>query len=83
VVIEFGGKELIIDGNGGRQALTGFVAGFPSGTMRIRSERVECIEVRLSPVRAYSLLGVAPADLGCAVVDLEDLWGRRALWLRE
>jgi AraC-like DNA-binding protein len=83
VVIEFGGNELIVDSNAGRQALTGFVTGFPRGTVRIRSERVECVEVRLSPVRAYSLLGVAPTDLGCTVVGLEDIWGRRALWLRE
>jgi len=69
---------LIVDGNAGRQALNGFVAGLPGGTMRIRGERVECIEVRLSPVRAYALLDVAPTDLGRAVAGLRDLWGRRA-----
>jgi AraC-like DNA-binding protein len=83
VVIEFGGNELVIDGNAGRHTLTGFVAGLPGATMRIRSKHVECIEVRLSPVRAYALLGAGPTDLGGAVVCLEDLWGRRARWLRE
>ena len=83
VLIEFGENELTVDSAAGRQSLTGFVSGFPNGTMRIRGERVECIEVRLSPVRACSLLGVAPTDLGCAVLDVEHLWGRRAQWLRE
>ena len=83
VVIGFGENELIVDSATGQQALTGFVSGFLTGTMRIRSERVECIEVRLSPVPAYSLLGVAPTDLGCAVVGLDDLWGRQAQRLRE
>ena len=75
VAIEFGGTGLTVDRAAGRQAFTGFVSAFPRGTMRVRSLRVECIEVRLSPLRAYSLLGVAPSDLGCAVVDWEDLWG--------
>jgi hypothetical protein len=83
VVIGFGESELTIDSDAGRQALTGFVSGLPGGTMRIRGERAECIEVRLSPVRAYSLLGVPPTDLGSTVVGLEELWGRRALWLRD
>jgi AraC-like DNA-binding protein len=83
VLIEFGGNELIVEGKAGRQALSGFVAGFPRGTMRIRGERVECIEVRLSPLRASSLLGVATTDVGSNVVGLEDVWGRRAARLRE
>lgn len=83
VLIGFGENDLIVDSDAGRWTLDGFVAGLPGGTMRIRGERVECVEVRLSPVRAYSLLGVAPTDLGPAVVGLEDLWGWRALRLRE
>jgi AraC-like DNA-binding protein len=83
VLIEFGGNELIVESNAGRQALSGFVTGFHRGRMRIRGERVECIEVRLSPLRAYSLLGVATTDLGCNVVGLEDIWGRRVARLRE
>jgi AraC-like DNA-binding protein len=83
VVIQFGENDLIVDSNAGRHALTSFVSRYPRGTMRIRSERAECVEVRLSPARAYSLFRVPSADLGCAVVDLEDLWGSRARWLRE
>ncbi|MEU2041943.1 helix-turn-helix domain-containing protein [Nocardia niwae] len=83
MVIEFGENDLIVDSCAGRRTFPGFVSGFSRGTMRIRGARVECIEVRLSPVQAYSLLPVGPADLGGAIVGLEDLWGRRARWLRE
>jgi AraC-like DNA-binding protein len=83
VVIGFGGNDLIVDGAAGRQAFTGFVTGFPRGSMRIRSEQAECVEVRVSPLRVRSLLGVAPAELGCVVLDLDGIWGRRAQSLRQ
>lgn len=83
VVIGFGERTVIVDDALGRRTLDGFVAGLPIGAMRIRSERAECIEVRLSPIQAYSLLGVSPTDLGRGAVALEDLWGRRAHQLRE
>ncbi|MFG2188716.1 helix-turn-helix domain-containing protein [Nocardia iowensis] len=82
-VIGFGDRELIVDDAVGRRSLGGFVAGLPIEAMRVRSERAECIEVRLSPIQAYSLLGVSPTDLGRGVVALEDLWGLRARRLRE
>ncbi len=83
VVIGFGDHGLLVDDVHGRRSLDGFVAGLPIEPMRIRSERAECIEVRLSPIQAYSLLGVAPTDLGRGAVALEDLWGPRARQLRE
>ncbi|MEU6832539.1 helix-turn-helix domain-containing protein [Nocardia beijingensis] len=83
VLIEFGENELIVDSTAGKQTFSGFVSGFPHGTMRVRTERAECVEVRLSPLRAYSLSSIDPAALSHTVVGLEDLWGRRALWLRE
>ncbi|WP_405164398.1 AraC family transcriptional regulator [Nocardia sp. NBC_01499] len=83
VVIEFGGREVIVDDAVGRRALDGFVVGLPVEAMRIRSERAECVEVRLSPIQAYSLLGFAPTDLGRGAVAIEDLWGQQARRLRE
>jgi AraC-like DNA-binding protein len=83
MVVEFGENELTVDSDAGQQSLAGFVSGFLQGTMRVHSKRVECIEVRLSPILTHSLLGVAPTDLSCPVVALEDLWGQRARWLRE
>jgi AraC-like DNA-binding protein len=41
------------------------------------------VQVRLSPVIARAVLGASPADLGGAVVALDDLWGREASRIRE
>ncbi len=41
------------------------------------------MEVRLSPVRAYSVLGVAPGELGRRAVGVEELFGERVGRLRE
>ncbi|MFC9435351.1 helix-turn-helix domain-containing protein [Nocardia sp. NPDC057030] len=82
VLIEFGGRGLVVEDASGRRTLDGFVAGLPLAAMRVRGERAECVEVRLSPVRAYALLGIAPTDLGPDAVGLEDLWGARARRLR-
>ncbi|WP_378729946.1 helix-turn-helix domain-containing protein [Nocardia brasiliensis] len=82
VVIGFGDRELTVDDAVGRRTLGGFVVGLPIEAMRVRSERAECIEVRLSPIQAYSLLGVSPTHLGRGVVDVEDLWGSRVRRLR-
>ncbi|MGX1810269.1 helix-turn-helix domain-containing protein [Nocardia sp. NPDC055321] len=83
VVIEFAGRDLIIDGAGVRRELGGFVVGLPMGATRIRSRYAECVEVRLSPARAYSVLGVAANALGPGVVSLDELWGPDARRLRE
>ncbi len=83
VAIGFGENELVVEDAAGRRALGGFVSGIRGGAMRVRGSGIECVEVRLSPVRAYSVLGVAPTDVGSAVIGLEDLWGPGALRLRE
>ncbi|WP_225729009.1 MULTISPECIES: AraC family transcriptional regulator [unclassified Nocardia] len=83
MLIGFGDEDLVVENAAGRQAVTGFVTGYSSGGMRISSARAECVEVRLSPPRAHSLLGIDPAELGSAVVELTDLWGERAVRLRE
>ncbi|MFC9993928.1 helix-turn-helix domain-containing protein [Nocardia sp. NPDC127526] len=83
VLIEFGDDGLTIDDAVGRRTVGGLVAGLPLEAMHIRAERAQCIEVRLSPLQAYSLLGIAPADLGRGAVALDELWGARAGRLRE
>nr|WP_055567863.1 helix-turn-helix domain-containing protein [Streptomyces atriruber] len=58
--------------------------GFGSGGgVRAWGEHIECVQVRLSPVVAGTILGVSPADLTGAMVSLEDLWGRAASRIRE
>lgn len=81
VVIEFG-DGLTVEGPTER-VLGSLVAGLAPGAVRIRGARVECVELRLSPVAAYSLLGVALSDLDDAVVGLDEVCGGDARRLRE
>jgi AraC-like DNA-binding protein len=83
VVIGFDDDMLTVDGTGGRQTLGSLVAALFPGPTRIRGERVDCIEVHLSPMVAPSLLGVSISELSGVVVDLEEVWGRQVVRLRE
>ncbi len=81
LLIGFGSGDLVVDGDAGRQVVGGFVSGITNGAMRVRGDRAECIEVRLSPLTAGALLG--PVATGLGVVGLEEIWGVRARRLRE
>ncbi|WP_067824829.1 helix-turn-helix domain-containing protein [Actinomadura kijaniata] len=84
LALDLGPAPLIVDDADGRRHRGGLVAG-PGlgGAVRVRGENVECLHVRLTPVAARAVLGVDPADLGSAVVALDDLWGRQASRIRE
>ncbi|MFI9306966.1 helix-turn-helix domain-containing protein [Streptomyces triculaminicus] len=83
VVLEFGAGPLVVDAAADRQQYRDLVAGFGHGAVRVRGENVECVEVRLSPVAAYAVLGASPAELDHTVVALEDLWGQEAAQIRQ
>ncbi|GAA3091532.1 helix-turn-helix domain-containing protein [Streptomyces rectiviolaceus] len=74
VVIELGDDALDVENTSGSRALRSFAAGLSPGEARIRGERVDCVEIRMSPVSAYSLLGVSLSDLSGVVIGLDDLW---------
>ncbi|WP_377267814.1 helix-turn-helix domain-containing protein [Peterkaempfera sp. SMS 1(5)a] len=85
LLLEFGAGLPVLDCAAGQQrgsmvAGPGFGSG---GAVRAWGENVECVQVRLSPVIARAVLGVAPADLDGAVMSLGDLWGREASRIRE
>ncbi|MFD3509537.1 helix-turn-helix domain-containing protein [Nocardia sp. NPDC058666] len=80
VVIQFGHSRLALEGP---DLHDGLVAGLVPGIRHVRAERIECVELRMSPIAAYRLLGVGPADLDGMVVGLEDIWGSAAALLRE
>lgn len=82
VVIELGDDALAVEHTNGSRALRSLAAGLSPGEARIRGERVDCVEVRMSPVSAYSLLGVSLSDLSGIVIGLDDLWRQEPL-LRE
>ncbi|MCX5384364.1 AraC family transcriptional regulator [Streptomyces sp. NBC_00083] len=83
IVIGLGDTPFTLEGACGSRRLTGFAASLVPGATRVRGERVECVEMHVSPPAAYALLGVSPQDLGSSVTGLDDLWGRHALHLRE
>lgn len=85
LVLEFGDSPLVVDTAMGRQQLPSLVAGFAHGALHVRGESIKCVEVRLSPVVAYAVLGASPAELAESeqVVSLDDLWGRGASRIRE
>ncbi|MFD5180271.1 helix-turn-helix domain-containing protein [Nocardia sp. NPDC058379] len=57
------------------RGVDGLVAGIAPGTHQVRSDRVDCVELRMPPTLAYSLLGIAPPDITGTVLGIEDLWG--------
>ncbi|NUW40854.1 helix-turn-helix domain-containing protein [Nonomuraea rhodomycinica] len=85
LLLEFGAGTPVMDHAAGQRR--GSVVAGPGigsgGGLWARGENVECVQVRLSPVIARAVLGVAPADLDGAVVALDDLWGREASRIRE
>lgn len=86
LILEFGAGEPTVEDGSGRLHRGSLVAGpgFGSGgVVRAWGERVECVQVRLSPVIAGTLLGVGPAELTGAAVSLDDLWGKEAARTRE
>ncbi|WP_063025299.1 helix-turn-helix domain-containing protein [Nocardia niwae] len=83
ILIEFGGRDLIVDDAHGRQVLGSFVVGLRMAAARVRGRGPACVEVRLSPARVNALFGVAPKALGGGIVAAEDLWGARVRRLRE
>ncbi|MFD4022701.1 helix-turn-helix domain-containing protein [Streptomyces sp. NPDC058576] len=73
------GDGLIRDAHGRRERGS-TVVGLASGALRFGGSadgKVECLQIRLSPVLAAAVLG-ASTDLSGTVVPLEDVWGRDA-----
>jgi AraC-like DNA-binding protein len=82
LAVDLGDGPLVVEDVSGRQQRGSVVAGLAPGSVRARGRDVECLQVRLSPVIAYAVLGDS-AQLGGAVVGLDDLWGRDATRTQE
>ena len=86
LVLEFGASPSTVEDGAGRQHRGSLVAGPGAGSggrVRARVEHVECVQVRLSPVIAGTVLGAGPAELAGSLTPLDDLWGREASRIRE
>ncbi|WP_225728214.1 MULTISPECIES: AraC family transcriptional regulator [unclassified Nocardia] len=79
LVVEFGDGSMELEVSGGRWQGS-FVAGRAPTGVCVRAQRIECVEVRLSPLIARNVFG---ADPDSAVVALDDLWGPDATRIRE
>jgi AraC-like DNA-binding protein len=83
LAVEFGDGPLVVDDADGRQHCGSVVAGLTPGDLRVRGRNTQSVQVRLQPLVAFAVLGVAPPQLDGAVVALDDFWGRHAARLRE
>jgi AraC-like DNA-binding protein len=82
LALDFGPGTIVVDDATGRRRGS-IVAGLAFGGLRVRGRDIEAVQVRLSPIIAYTVLGTSPADLEGAVVALDDLWGRDAARIQE
>ncbi|MER0444641.1 AraC family transcriptional regulator [Streptomyces sp. Edi4] len=83
VAVEFGDRPFDIDGAGGPVRSGSLAAGLSFSVFRIQAEAIACVQIRLSPLVAYPVLGLPLGELGAGVIGLDDLWGRDATRLRE
>ena len=75
-----GGIRYSVDG---RLHSGSVVVGLLPGDVRASGWEGECLQIRLSPVTAATLVGGASADLTGAVVPLEGIWGRETVRFEE
>lgn len=83
VAIEFGADAYDIHDATGRSWSGSVAAGLLPSAMGARVQKLECVQIRLSPLVAPAVLGVPLAQMTGSVVALDDLWGREAARLRE
>ncbi|MFB9722703.1 helix-turn-helix domain-containing protein [Planobispora longispora] len=60
----------------------GIVSGISPAATRMAGRAVDCVELQVDPLAAPGLLGVPPAELNGAPLDLAEVWGRDAGRLR-
>lgn len=82
VAVNVGEGTFAVDDTSGRRQTGSVVAGLAPSGVRGYGRGIECLQVRLSPVVAHTVLDAA-SELGGTVVSLEDLWGRDAALTQE
>lgn len=83
LAVEFGDGTFHVRDAAGRPWSGSIAAGLLSRAFDARVRTLDCVQIRLSPLVAQTVLGVPPAWLSGSVVGLDDLWGRDAARLRE
>ncbi|MEU5869046.1 helix-turn-helix domain-containing protein [Nonomuraea sp. NPDC047529] len=84
LLLDLGDEPFVIEDDRGSRQLGRVVAGLAPQQVRGcgLTSRMECLQIRLSPMVAHAVLG-ASAELGGTVVSLDDLWGRESVRLQE
>ncbi|MFF9765105.1 helix-turn-helix domain-containing protein [Streptomyces sp. NPDC014636] len=77
VVVNLGDELLVLDGVSGRQHQDSVVVALAPSGVRGGGRHIECLQIRLSPVAAHTVLGPS-SQRDATVVSLEDLWGHDA-----
>jgi AraC-like DNA-binding protein len=82
VGVDLGDGMVVVDDTQDRRQRGCVVTGLAPDGVRAVGQDIECLQVRLSPVVAHTVLGAAP-ELGGTVVGLDDLWGPDATRTQE
>lgn len=83
VELSLGADSLTVDTADERQEMRSAVVGIGHVPFRAAGRGVECVELRMSPFTAFTLLGGLQPNLNGTVVELADLWGPCATQLTE
>lgn len=82
MLLDFGPSPITVEENGRPRQGT-LVAGLEPGDVRLASDSVHCVQVRMSPILAGSILAVPLSELEHGLVDLDDVWGAEVHRVRE
>lgn len=83
MLFDLGDEPLVVVDDTGQQMRGRIVAGLaPNGARGHGARSFDCLQVRLSPVVAHTVLRTS-SQLGGALVALDDLWGRDAERIHE
>ncbi|SFE29570.1 AraC-type DNA-binding protein [Actinacidiphila alni] len=86
LLLTFGDSLPVVDDGTGPRRYGSLVAGpgfGAGGAVRAWGADLACVQIRLSPLVARAVLGVSPAELGGAMVTLDEVWGPAAARVRE
>ncbi|MDJ1135903.1 helix-turn-helix domain-containing protein [Streptomyces iconiensis] len=82
LALAFNPGTLVVEDATGRRP-GALVAGLAFSDLQVRGRDMEAVQIRLSPLLAYTTLGTSAAELEGAVVALDELWGRDAERVQE
>jgi AraC-like DNA-binding protein len=83
LAFDLGDSPYVIADGRGREHRGSAVGGLAPPSIRTRGHGIECLQVRLSPIDAYRLLGEVAAEIAGAVIGLDNVFGVEAARIEE